>query len=425
MAHVKTNIDNSRSPIIVPFAILLVLAMLGGLATLFAIRHSGSATAGGSGDAVPALANVNSTSFVKTGPFAVGETTLKLTSNGAPVEVWYPASADNGHGNLSQTDLSSLLPQAIVNAFPALQGIMQTTAGVRGVPVADGRFPLVVFSHGFAGFNTQSTFLTAHLASWGFIVAAPEHTDRDLPAALSAALTGKSLSQSNDVTDLQDTISLMETQAGTSGSPFYRHIDDARIGAVGHSAGGSAVEKLAVVDSRVKVFIGLAGASYGSFGQTATGAGSKVPDQPGMLMYGDSDGVVPAGTIKNAYNAMKQQKRLVGLNNAGHLVFSDICVVGQNQGGLVGIAKAAGLPIPSSLVTLGTDGCSAAFTSVTSQWPVIDQAVTAELRVAMQFDPNQNGLNNLSSAFGPLLVSQNTTANSVSGATPWTGDSGN
>ena len=36
--------------------------------------------------------------------------------------------------------------------------------------------PLVVFSHGNSGLRRQSTFLTTHLASWGFVVAAPDHT---------------------------------------------------------------------------------------------------------------------------------------------------------------------------------------------------------------------------------------------------------
>ena len=37
------------------------------------------------------------------------------------------------------------------------------------------RCPLLVFSHGNSGYRQQSTFLTTHLASWGFVVAAPDH----------------------------------------------------------------------------------------------------------------------------------------------------------------------------------------------------------------------------------------------------------
>jgi len=413
---VKTNVDRSRSPWIIPFAILGVMSLLAGSAALFALRHGGEATAGGTGDAVPALSSVNATSFSQRGPFGVGETTLHLSSNNAPVEVWYPTSADSGHGAQSTTNLKKLLPAALATILPNVSAFLQATGGVRGATVADGKFPVVVFSHGFAGFNTQSTFLTSHLASWGFVVAAPEHLDRDLKAALTAALSGSTarLNSSNDVADLQETLTLMGSENTATSSPFYRHLDMARIAAVGHSAGGSAVEKLAAVDSRVKVFVGLAGASYGAFGQTSSGAGSKVPSQPGMLMYGAQDAVVPPGTMISAYNAMTQPKRLIGLTNAGHLVFSDICGLGSGKG-LVGSALALGLPIPSQLLVLGTDGCSAANIPVVQEWPVINQSVTAELRWALGFDANQDGLHGLEQAFG-MLVEQNTTANTVPGA---------
>ena len=62
------------------------------------------------------------TSFVPTGPFGVGETTLHLASNGAPVEVWYPADADTAHGTEATVDLKDYLPPAVlalVKDFPA------------------------------------------------------------------------------------------------------------------------------------------------------------------------------------------------------------------------------------------------------------------------------------------------------------------
>ena len=51
---------------------------------------------------------------------------------------------------------------------------------------AKGPFPLVLFSHGFAGIRLQSTFLTTHLAQWGFVVASPEFVSRDLGSVLGA-----------------------------------------------------------------------------------------------------------------------------------------------------------------------------------------------------------------------------------------------
>jgi dienelactone hydrolase len=417
---VKSNVDRSRSPIVIPFAILLVLALLGGLATLFALRHGGVETAGGTGDAVPVVGSPSPTSFVPVGPFGVGETTLSLPSNGAPVEVWYPAPADSAHGTPATIDLKGYLPASVRPLFAKLGAVIEQTDGIRGLPIAQGTFPLVVFSHGFLGFRTQSASLTSHLASWGFVVAAPEHLDRNLTAVLKEFLSTGTVNESgtsNDVADLEATISLMGSEDQRSTSPFYRHLDMGRIGALGHSAGGSAVEKLAVADSKVKVFVGLAGASYGSFGQTSSGDGASAPLQPGMLMYGERDRVVSPGTIKNAYNQMHQPKRLIGLTGAGHLVFTDICSLGSGQGGLVAIGLRAGLALPALITLEGTDGCSLSDVAPVAQRPVIDQSVVAELRWALGYDQTQGGLDGLMGAF-PGLVSQNTSAQSVSGATP-------
>src|SRR5271170_4777599 len=38
-------------------------------------------------------------------------------------------------------------------------------------------FPVVVFSHGFGGCNTQSVFLMEALANAGYLVVAPNHAD--------------------------------------------------------------------------------------------------------------------------------------------------------------------------------------------------------------------------------------------------------
>ena len=237
------------------------------------------------------------------------------------------------------------------------------------------------------------------------------------------ALTGQlneanQINQSHDVTDLQNTIALLEKDNTDSSSIFYRHLDTSRIGALGHSAGAAAVEKLAVVDTRVRVWIGMGGASYGSFGQTTTGPGSKVPAQAGMLMYAEKDGLVPASSMKNAYNALTGPKRLIGIADSGHLVFADVCTLGQNAGGIVGIAKKVGLPLPAEMVTLGTDGCSSTFAPIYTEQPLIKQAITAQLRWQMGFDANQNALNGLNQAFG-WRVLENTTASTVSGALPW------
>ena len=108
------------------------------------------------------------------GPYAVGATTRVFTdARGVELtmEVWYPA-IDPG----TDPDPYPELP---------LTALAHRDAEVdaRGMP-----YPLVAFSHGFGGIRYQSTFLTEHLASHGFVVVSPDHpynTMLDLDEAMT------------------------------------------------------------------------------------------------------------------------------------------------------------------------------------------------------------------------------------------------
>ncbi|HEX4126693.1 MAG TPA: dienelactone hydrolase family protein [Acidimicrobiales bacterium] len=357
------------------------------------------------GDTVPKVAHLGPKSFSKPGPLGVGETTLLLPTDRAPVEVWYPATKKSVAGKPVATyDVATWLPAAFQKLIPAGSSVTYPSGGVRGVPVAPGRYPLVVFSHGYAGFRDQSTFLTARLASWGFVVAAPDHFSRDLTEVLGGHTATGATKKTTDVADLKATIALMKAQNASGTSPLHRHIDLGRIGAVGHSAGGAAAEALAATDPQVTTFIGLAGATVGAFGQSTSGADSIVPHQPGLLMSGTSDHVVSDTSMIKAYGKLHAPKRLILLRGAGHLVFSDLCEIGSSQGGLLSIAAVLHVPIPASLVPLASDGCSAPDLAPPLAWPVIRQAVTAQLRHAFAFDPSTAGLKGLATAYPKVVA---------------------
>jgi predicted dienelactone hydrolase len=358
------------------------------------------------GDTVAVVHHLNATSFASPGPLGVGETTLTLPTDGASIEVWYPATKPSVAGQpLAIYDVSQWLPPALKKLIPAGFSVTYPSGGVREVAVAPGRYPLVVFSHGYAGFRDQSTFLTAFLASWGFVVAAPDHDSRDLTEVLGGP-TGAT-AKTTDVGDLKATIALMSHENATASSPFHGHVDTTRVGAVGHSSGGAAVEALAASDSKVDTFIGLAGATVGSsLGKSKHGAGATVPHQPGMLMSGTADTVVPDTGMIAAYGHLQAPKRLILLKGAGHLVFADICEVGAGQGGLLAIAQALKVPIPASLKPLATDGCMAPDLPPPQAWPAIRQAVTAQLRHVFGFDTSDAGLSGLVAAY-PDVVAAN------------------
>ena len=52
-----------------------------------------------------------------------------------------------------------------------------------------------------------------------------------------------------------------------------------------------------------------------------------------------------------------------------HLVFSDLCLFGASKGGIVNIVNTLKLPIPASLLKLGSDGCGKAYPPVEDAFP--------------------------------------------------------
>ena len=128
------------------------------------------------------------------GPYAVGVRTIPLlhsgqvdilhfdkTSGKAPlyerpltVEVWYPAVIPNG----KQEQTVYQMPVPGGHGFEGLPNFQIADKALRDAPPVSGSsFPLVIVSHGYPGSRYFMTYLTANLASKGYVVAAIDHTD--------------------------------------------------------------------------------------------------------------------------------------------------------------------------------------------------------------------------------------------------------
>lgn len=360
-------------------------------AVALALAASAAVVAVGSpASALPAHDDLGPTSYSAAGPYAVGERTFKLPS-GVPVEVWYPAEPSDVAGlPMATYDVADYLPP-----FLQQEGLSVThpSGGVRGVPIARGTFPLVVFSHGFAGFRTQSSALTAALASWGFVVAAPDHPSRNLTKVLLGPA-----GTTTDVEDLQDTITKIGKRTAAKNSWLSKRVDMKRVGAFGHSAGGSAVGRLAVADKRVDTFIAMGGASAES-----------TPAKPSMVIAATADGIVTLDRLETAYAGLQNPKRIVLIDGAGHLVFSDLCEIGGADGGLLVLAEAAGIKVPDNLVGLATDGCLEPALKPTLAWPAIHHTVVAQFRRVFGIDSSDAALTGLVEAY-PGIVSDSRSA---------------
>ena len=320
---------------------------------------------------------VEAMAYTEPGDYPVGVTTLELEP-GNKVEIWYPAI--EGTTGTESYDVRDFVPDAIRALLTADVPANYDYVAGRDAIVADGTFPIVLFSHGYSGMRLQSTFLTSHLASWGMIVVAPDHWSRDLNHVLSAPVGDRESS----IQELLASLDLVTAGNDDPASLFQGHVDNSRIIALGHSAGGGTIVG-AAADDRVDGYISMASGVVGMGGANATTtAPPTFVNKPSFFLAGSTDAVVPPDTVtRPSFEAVPGPSRLWIIDGVGHNGFDDFCTFG-NGSGIIGIAIASGLgPLLEAqpqLKTLGQDGCMEPSQPVELGFPIIKHAVTAQLR---------------------------------------------
>ena len=324
--------------------------------------------------------------YTEAGPYPVGVTSLELAA-GNKVEVWYPAI--EGTTGTDSYDMRDFIPEAISALLTAdVPAVYEYPAG-RDAGAATGTFPVVLFSHGSSGIRFQSTFLTSHLASWGIIVAAPDHWSRDLFHTLSAPVGDRNSS----ITELLETLDLVTSENVRPGSRLEGMVDAERVVAMGHSAGGGTILG-ASLDDRIDGYISLASGALGMGSDSSTAP--ALPDKPSFFIAGALDAIISAEeSTRPSFEAVPGPSRLWIIDGVGHNGFDDFCTFG-NGSGIIGVAIASGLgPLLESLgglKRLGEDGCLPPAQPVDLGFPIIRHAVVAQLRFWFGDDASPMGL---------------------------------
>jgi predicted dienelactone hydrolase len=240
-----------------------------------------------------------------TGPHRVGRVTLHWTdptrTESAPapigprelmVDVWYPAADAPGKpavymdpAAFTSDAASDPLRGYLRQAYDRVRSGAVQTRAIESAPFARGlpRQPVLVFSHGGGEMREVYTAQLADLASHGYIVAAISHTFESglvvFPGGRHARFVGDrwptptspSMPPLPAREDLQpdrlrwwadDMRFVLSELSRASGQPFSGHIDVARAGAFGHSAGGEAAAQACQSDRRFKACLdqdGMAG----------------------------------------------------------------------------------------------------------------------------------------------------------------------
>jgi len=319
-------------------------------------------------------------SYRDVGPWETGVTTLMLADR--MVEVWYPVRpGDEGDREQDAYFIRDALPDVFDALLPEDVNPPFLTDAYRDAPASKaGPFPLVLFAHGAASYRNQSTFLTTHLASWGFVVASVDYLERGLASVLGAQPDPRI--EDTELTRM--VVALLASENEREGGLLQGRVATDRIAITGHSAGGGTAIRFGGEPDVVTYIPISAGLSSDS---TVT-----LPDQPSLWLAGSIDAVIEADRTAETYAQASAPARFVLIENMGHLGPSDICAIGDSGGGVVQIALDAGLPLSDNLVRLGTDGCQADALPVEDGWPTIRHFVTAQLRWAFGIDEEPVGL---------------------------------
>jgi predicted dienelactone hydrolase len=320
--------------------------------------------------------------------------TLEIDAPNGPITVWYPGEPGSEAGAQPATyDMRAFLPPAEQGKVASEDDVVFTTGAFTGLPAAEPEsrpFPLVLFSHGFCGFRQQSSFLTTAIASWGFIVAAPEHSARDLTSCLTGTI---GQGASTDVDDLRAAIPVMEAENLRDDGPLATRVDTSRVAVVGHSAGGAAALQMSA-DPQIATFVAL-----------AAGNGNP-PAKPGLFVAGDADAIAPAASIEQWWGStVPSPRQLAVLSGVTHLGFMDTCTIAADRGGVLQVASAAGVAVPEAIARLYADGCDPKYTPAPTAWPAIQHLTIAQLRAALGIDPAPVGLDaSLAEAYDGLTI---------------------
>ena len=230
------------------------------------------------------------------GPYQVGTRIYELTDLGRQeiysgkieprrfqIQVWYPSEPGSSDVRAPWMAKAEIFAPAIAKYIRMPSFFLDHLTLVRTPAYQESKiahveegYPVILFSHGWNGFNTQNTGQAIQLASHGYVVVGVQHTygavitvfddgtiARNNPSALpSGAPDAEYEAAARKLVDqwagdLGYAMDFLEEQDDHAESPFYKSLDLSRVGVYGHSTGGGAAIQFCGTDTRCKALLGM------------------------------------------------------------------------------------------------------------------------------------------------------------------------
>jgi predicted dienelactone hydrolase len=240
------------------------------------------------------------------GPFGAGVTTLELIDESRPTDAYrdFPGSPTR-----------KLVTEIWYPAEQPGTGPEQRDAAL---DKTEAPYPLIVFGHGLPSLSRQSASTLQHLASHGYIVAAPTFPLTNLNAP-GGPYFRDVVNQPGDVSIVIDEITAL---ASDETSKFFEVVDLDAVGMAGHSFGGLTALLATsgpTKDERLKVIATVA--APGCFL-----SGEDGPDLPSLFIAASQDLFVSQPSVRAGYDAAAGPKYYVEIRGADHTRVADVDV---------------------------------------------------------------------------------------------------
>ena len=229
------------------------------------------------------------------GPYQVGTTIYELSDTSRKelysgkdearrfqIQVWYPSDVTPTDVRAPWMARADVFTPVISEYFGFPSFFLDHLALVK-VPAFEGSkvastdigFPVILYSHGWNGFDAISTVQAVQLASHGYVVVGMQHTygalitvfnDGTVAKNYPDALPNGAPDNEYDIAahklaiqwagDLGYALDYLTDQNNDLSSLFYGSLDLSRIGVYGHSTGGGAAIQFCGTDQRCKALLG-------------------------------------------------------------------------------------------------------------------------------------------------------------------------